>query len=170
MPLHRAAINLLSQLDEVISQLTDTEYSMPIPILSEASIGEHTRHSLEFFICLIEARMDGILNYDKRKRDKRIEQDVVSARNILGSIQKFLSNRSTNFPVNLQACYEVNSITDVSVPSTFYRELAYNLEHTVHHMALIKVALLTVFKHVRIPENFGVAISTIRHHKGRKTE
>jgi hypoxanthine-guanine phosphoribosyltransferase len=43
-----------------------------------------------------------------------------------------------------------------------FRELLYNLEHCIHHQALIKVVVLqssTVF----VNDNFGVASSTIEY-------
>lgn len=52
----------------------------------------------------------------------------------------------------------------ISISTNYYRELVYNLEHCIHHQALIKVALLQL-NHVTIDENFGVARSTIEYRK-----
>jgi hypothetical protein len=40
----------------------------------------------------------------------------------------------------------------------------YNLEHLIHHEALIKVAI-TSMTEVAIPESFGVAPSTLQYRK-----
>ncbi len=48
--------------------------------------------------------------------------------------------------------------------SSYQRELLYNLEHSIHHQALIKVALLEI-QHDLVDENFGVAQSTIEYRK-----
>ena len=50
--------------------------------------------------------------------------------------------------------------TTLEIETNYERELLYNLEHSIHHQALIKVALLQL-QSVEIPENFGVAQSTI---------
>jgi hypothetical protein len=53
---------------------------------------------------------------------------------------------------------------EVRIESNYFRELLYNLEHCIHHQALIKVAVLqseTIF----VNENFGVARSTIEYRK-----
>ena len=40
----------------------------------------------------------------------------------------------------------------------------YNLEHAIHHHALIKVGLKIMTK-IELPESFGVAPSTIQYRK-----
>jgi hypothetical protein len=52
----------------------------------------------------------------------------------------------------------------LELTATTLRELLYNLEHCIHHQALIKVAVLesdTIF----VNENFGVARSTLNIEK-----
>jgi len=51
------------------------------------------------------------------------------------------------------------------VKSNLMRELAYNLEHAIHHMALIRIVLNQQFPDVKVDANFGVAYSTIRYNK-----
>ncbi len=51
------------------------------------------------------------------------------------------------------------------IASNFYRELIYNIEHAVHHMAIMKIGVLEVAPYVSMPLDFGVAVSTIRHKK-----
>ncbi|WP_339837617.1 hypothetical protein [uncultured Flavobacterium sp.] len=49
-----------------------------------------------------------------------------------------------------------------SISTNYERELLYNLEHSIHHQALIKVAVLKN-PSIKICENFGVAKSTIEY-------
>jgi hypothetical protein len=55
-----------------------------------------------------------------------------------------------------------NSTGVVAIPSNYYREIAYNLEHTIHHMALIRVGINEVSM-IELPQDFGVAYSTIKY-------
>jgi len=41
--------DMLSQLEDLISSLDQESYRKPLAILNGASLGEHVRHSLEFF-------------------------------------------------------------------------------------------------------------------------
>jgi hypothetical protein len=43
-----------------------------------------------------------------------------------------------------------------------FRELAYDLEHSIHHQAIIKIAMKNLNSEYALNENFGVARSTIR--------
>jgi hypothetical protein len=48
--------------------------------------------------------------------------------------------------------------------TNYYREIVYNLEHTIHHMALIRVGLKELAS-IELPENYGVASATVKHKK-----
>jgi len=61
----------------------------------------------------------------------------------------------------MEAAFDEDSQDPVHFDTNYYREVAYNLEHTIHHMALIKVGIREV-SDMEIPENFGVASSTIK--------
>lgn len=50
------------------------------------------------------------------------------------------------------------------IETNYFREVLYNLEHCIHHQALIKVALLN-FNYIQISETFGIAPSTIEFRK-----
>jgi hypothetical protein len=52
----------------------------------------------------------------------------------------------------------------ISIPTNFFRELYYNLDHCIHHQALIKVAI-NLSNCIEVDENFGVAKSTIEYRK-----
>jgi hypothetical protein len=51
---------------------------------------------------------------------------------------------------------------NISISSNYHRELLYNLEHCIHHQALLKVALLPM-KNIKIDADFGVARSTVAY-------
>jgi hypothetical protein len=149
----------LDELIELLNQLSQTEYSNSCSALSNASIGEHTRHILEMFQCLENSYDLGILDYDKRERNKHIQTDTAFAIQTILEVKKGL--KRDNKIIYLE---QVIDGLNFRIQSNYYRELLYNLEHCVHHQALIKVAVLQC-ENVLIDENFGVARSTVEYRK-----
>lgn len=149
----------LDELSDVLSRLSNEDYTVSCFGLSGATIGEHTRHIIEMFQCLERQYDSAIINYDLRKRDYTIQTDTVTAKNAIAAILNQLNKANKN--LELQQTIEGEAI---SISTNYYRELVYNLEHCIHHQALIKVALLQL-KHFSIDDNFGVARSTIEYRK-----
>lgn len=149
----------LDELIYLLDQLSDQDYSKSCQALSNATIGEHTRHILEMFQCLEQSYDSGILNYDNRQRNKQIQTETEFAKKCIIQIKKEL--KSENKIIYLEQFIDGLSMR---IQSNYYRELLYNLEHCVHHQALIKVAVLQ-FENIIIDENFGVARSTIEYRK-----
>ncbi|MFC0515787.1 hypothetical protein ACFFGT_16315 [Mucilaginibacter angelicae] len=162
MKLKEPISNLLEQLQYVIDELTPIQYTQPVKLLSQSSIGQHTRHILEFFVELNKGYETGMVDYDKRIRNKNIEADkdfaITTIRQIEANIQK------PDKELLLQAEYGDGEAHSAQVFSNYYRELVYNLEHTVHHMALIRIGINAV-SDVVIPDEFGVAASTLKYRK-----
>lgn len=149
--------NSLNELIDLLNQLSHKEYSNSCMELSNATIGEHTRHIIEMFQCLENQYDSGIVNYDKRERNIRIQTDTAFAiKNIL-LIQQNLDKQNKNIEL-----LQVIDGEEIRIESNYFRELLYNLEHCIHHQALIKVAILQC-ETVTIDLNFGVARSTIEY-------
>jgi len=159
------ALTLLNQLEDSIRQASKDDFIKPSQILNNSSIGQHVRHTLEFFLCLIDAVPSKKLDYDKRKHDKYIEEDKELALSVLNSIREFIMNNHENFNLELTVNYDLENELNTTIGSNFYRELAYNIEHAIHHMALIKIGIQDVCPYVKVDSSFGVASSTIRYQK-----
>ena len=162
MMLSQPIQHVFVQLSETLNQLTNEEYCRPSKILVNATIGQHVRHIIELFQCLELGYETGTVNYEKRKRDYRIETDKELASSLLKSIYEGIER--PNKEITLEAEDYCDSVTTVSIPSNYFREIAYNLEHTIHHMALIRVGVNEVSS-VKLPEEFGVAYSTMKYRK-----
>ena len=160
MQLQKAVNNVFVQLSETINKLSAPQYVKPCTNLVNHTIGQHVRHIIELFQCLESGYPQGIVNYEKRKRDPLIENDKQLALELLQNIYKNLDKADKE--LTLQACYDDHSTELVSIPTNYFREVAYNLEHTIHHMALIRVGINEVSS-VSLPEEFGVASSTLKH-------
>ena len=159
MLLKKPIQNVFEQLCESLRQISNDEYKMPSPALSNATIGHHVRHIIELFLCLEQGYVSGMVNYEKRKRDCRIETNKDFAMDLMFDI--FNNLEQPNKDLILEAADYCEDINLFSVPSNYYRELAYNLEHTIHHMALIRVGVNEVST-IQLPQEFGVAYSTIK--------
>lgn len=147
----------LDELVTLLNQLSNDDYTSPCKGLSNSTIGEHTRHIIEMFQCLENQYDNGTVNYDKRNRDHRIQSDTNFALQCIADIKNQLEKENKN--VVLQ---QIVDGEELNIDSNYFRELLYNLEHCIHHQALIKVAVLQL-EHLQIDANFGVARSTIEY-------
>jgi hypothetical protein len=162
MQLQQSIKQVFLQLTDSLDRLTNEQYTRPSKTLFNATIGQHVRHIIELFICLENGYDTGIVNYEKRKRDQRIEQDKYFARKLLIGIYTHLHEEDRS--LLLEANYNELSEELILIPTNYYREIVYNLEHTVHHMALIRVGINEVSS-IELPAGYGVAASTIKHQK-----
>jgi hypothetical protein len=149
--------NTLQELSDLLQRLDGVQYRKPIASLSNATIGQHTRHIIELFVCLLQGYEAGKVNYDERKRDKEIETSTAKAIETLLFVQARIQQPDKPLLLVTEIGEE-----QMTIPSCYYRELLYNLEHCIHHQALIKVALCEM-PYIDISENFGVAPSTVRY-------
>lgn len=163
MQLICACTKILEQLQEVVRQIRPDHFSQPIETLSMSTVGQHIRHTLEFFICLERGFESGIVNYDKRHHDKLIETDKFLALNAIHSISQFISNQRYDKALRLEVGYDLSKEEFTTIHTNFFRELVYNIEHAVHHMALIKIGVKEAAPYVQLPTDFGIAASTIRY-------
>ena len=150
------------QLKELLDQLSEAEYAQPSKILFNASTGQHVRHIIELYICLFNGYLAGTVNYEERKRDIRIETDKDFADELIEMICNNIDKPDK--VLSLDSSYAEQSTDSIIVETNYYRELIYNLEHMVHHMALIRVGVAEVSA-ITIPEGFGIAMSTIKYRK-----
>lgn len=146
----------LGELMDLLNQLTDETYATPCAELSNATIGEHTRHSIELFQCLLSQYDSGKINYDQRERNVAVQTQTQTAIQALEAILQDCDKPNKSLELHQQ--YDGYSL---EISTTYHRELLYTLDHCIHHQALIKVALHHTA--VEIDPNFGVARSTIAY-------
>lgn len=160
MKVKNLAVDLLLQLKNVALSLNEIEYSNSLSILGNSSIGAHIRHSLEFIQMLLLGIETGEVSYDNRKHDKQIESNPLYASMEIDTISEKLESISENIKLRLKVEYKLSNIETV-IDSTLERELIYNIEHIVHHMAIIKIGLKQHFPNIELSPEFGIAQSTI---------
>ncbi len=167
MEIKEACQSILDQVSEVIEQISDDDFIRPVKAFNSATVGQHFRHSIEFFQCLMIGYDSGIVSYDKRKHDKGIESNKLLALDAINKSKLFIDHCELSRALELQISYDPDSDSDSLVLTNMAREITYNIEHTVHHMALVKIGIEEVCSYVKLPPEFGVAISTIKYHKNK---
>ncbi|MCB0408938.1 MAG: DinB family protein [Flavobacteriales bacterium] len=155
----------LKEIKHLLEQINKNSYIQPLTYLSGSSIGQHVRHILEFYQCLIASQKTGIVNYDARLRNLQIEMDVNYSIDVIRQLVNEIDEIDLNQSLNLEGNFAHQDNSQTSISTSFDRELAYCLEHSIHHQALIKVGLKEMEIDHLINQNFGVAPATIRYQK-----
>ncbi len=148
----------LAEHQELLLKLSDKQYQHQSELLSGASIGQHLRHVIEFYDCLLNGLSQQKINYEKRARSLELENNRKTAINKISSIKERLLSLELNSRLYLE-------IEDFIIDSSVQRELYYNLEHSIHHQALIKVGLKEQNVGKLVNADFGVAPSTLKYRK-----
>ena len=155
----------LNEIKNVLLQLTNEQYTLQSTTLFGASIGQHVRHILEFYQSVFNGFISKIINYDNRERNLLIETDTAYAVQLIDEICLKLAEDRADAALILEGNFCAEEGEQIKIETSFLRELAYCLEHSIHHQALIKVGLLEVKCLNFIDDTFGLAPATIRHKK-----
>ncbi len=153
----------LEQIKSLLESIKTEDYTKKSEILSGATIGQHIRHILEFYLLLITGSFSGKLSYDKRERDLHIETDPGFALGIISRLLKGIDTLDENQPLIFEGDFTVEGEETSATQSSVGRELAYCIEHSIHHQAIIKAGLISMGLCGPEYEQFGVAYSTIRY-------
>lgn len=153
----------LEEIKALISSLEKEQYYYKSQLLSDSSIGQHIRHILEFYLSIFKVLNQGVVNYDDRERDLNLETNPVFAISCIDRLCKDIQKLYPQQEILLTGNFFAEGETLKAVKTSIERELAYCLEHSIHHQALIKIGLIEQKIDHLINESFGVAASTIRH-------
>jgi hypothetical protein len=165
--LNRAVTEILQQGCLFLDLLGDETYARPLEDTAEgkpgSSLGAHYRHVLDHFLCLAEGIRTGQVNYDQRRRNPHVENSVTCARLATeGLIDEFVGLSAEILPRECAVIYSVGYGENAeSVKSNFAREIMFCVGHAIHHFAILR--LLCAGVGVRLPYEFGVAPSTLKH-------
>ena len=161
-PLIEANRLRLSQLDRLLSLLTDKEYAQAMPLLGGSSMGQHCRHIVENYYLLLD-RAEAVVNYDLRARKAEWETDRELMRTIIGDIMSRVNAIREDIPLLWEGRLVPGSPESTTAATSLFRELAYNVEHCIHHMAILRIAWSAIRPDQPLDESFGVAASTANH-------
>jgi len=153
-------VETLQRLKGVLSNIDQRLYTH-VNLKGNASIGQHVRHTLEFYQCLFQAKIE--VNYDARNRDILLESSADHACVTIDQIALEVQALNTDFPMQTLAEMPSVSSEKLSVSSSLSRELLYVLEHAIHHMALIRILIKDEQADFQLENSFGVAYSTLAY-------
>lgn len=144
----------LNHLQELLARINNAQYNNPCRFLSDASIGGHSRHVIELLQCVFQGYESASVDYINRHRNLALEQDIHLA---MAEIKKLQQQADLSDKSLVVVCED-----GTSVQSSFYREIVYNIDHIIHHLALIRVSLFEMEIELA-DKNMGVAYSTIQY-------
>lgn len=159
--LQRTNLDVLFQLNELLTRISPAAYSTPLPLLHGSSVGQHVRHTLEFYQCLLEQAPLGFVDYDARRRDIRLENDLDFSLATTQILAEALGKTTLSTPITLKTSFAENEPEEIQ--TSWSRELVYMAEHAIHHFAIVKMALREEFPELTLPANFGIAYSTVKY-------
>jgi uncharacterized damage-inducible protein DinB len=159
--LTQATKNLFAQIESALQLICSQQYAYKNPLMSNATIGQHVRHIIELYQEMLQGYRSGEVNYEKRQRNFLIETDIAFAAMQMNAINTMLNKADKQ--LLLTTGYETDN-ANTTIVTTYARELVYNIEHTIHHMALIRIAFKSAFN-IDLNNEFGVAPSTLKYRK-----
>ena len=142
-----------------LSKLDNKLYAQPIPALFNGTLGKHTRHLIELYQCLLFRKQIDLVNYDARIRDPKLETNLEAATKAIHQIKNKLSETSLEEQFYLSSLLTPNQKT----PTNITRELLFNHDHCVHHLALMKIGLNIIRPNITLPNHLGIAVSTLKY-------
>ena len=158
------ATDLLRQGEILLNALSERAYTENVPLVFNASIGGHYRHCLDHFTNVLRDWEIGLIDYDHRERDRRLETDrnfaLHQTRTVRLDLERFDPNRLDD-PVSTRCEVSYRPGDAPVAQSTVGRELVYAIAHAIHPYALISV--MSRLMNEPLPPDFGVAPSTVDH-------
>ena len=169
--LNIAVKDVLQQGCTFLDRVSDEVYARRLEGTLAASLGAHYRHVLDHFLCLAEGIRAGRVNYDQRRRNPQLENSVTCARLVteglideLGSLSHEILQRECT--VTYSVAYGESQ--EEAVSSNLAREVMFCVGHAIHHYAILR--LLCAGVGVKLPYEFGIAPSTLKHLEAEAAE
>jgi len=159
-----ATLTMASQIKELLQEIDAADYARPLDIFKGATLGQHVRHIIDFYRCLLRDTSQGVVDYANRDRETDVETDpgyaIHALIEITGKVEALQEQQS------IQVLADFSSQPDESRPlvlSSIGRELMFAYDHAVHHLAMIRIGLRTALPEFVFDENLGMAPSTLKY-------
>ena len=153
----------LASLAELISTLDQAAYQAT-PGKTTGSVGEHVRHCLDHARALLSSAEADTLTYDSRLRGSDVERSPLAAIGEIDRVSRQLPRLDAfalERPISLVAMTH-RDLPQATMETTLGREVAFVIQHTIHHCALVAMQLDRLG--IEVPARFGYAPSTPGRH------
>jgi len=159
------------QMIDLLRNLDNGTYAKPLPVFNQSSVGQHFRHIIDFYNCLLHGCGCHVVDYCKRERNPLVETDSQTAISVITDINKRVQLIDESILIDVKSDFSPENEEDrVIIQSSMGRELMYAYDHALHHLALIKIGLQVHFPEIKVDENLGVAPSTIKYKKTKQVK
>jgi len=163
-PVAKAAEEVLQQGLNLLAQVEETTYGKLVGPPYRASLGQHYRHVLDHFLCLVAGVETLEIDYDRRGRDVRLETSrecaCAATEKLIRAFQAY-DDEMMERPCGVRYSVGYGDVEPIRLPSVVAREVAFCVGHAVHHYAIIR--LLCSELGANLEPELGIAPSTLKY-------
>ncbi|HRC85855.1 MAG TPA: DinB family protein [Thermoanaerobaculia bacterium] len=159
-------LHFLAQARDLLTTLSDQEFEAR-PGIAMSPVGSHLRHCLDFYSSFLDGVDVGVIDYDARHRDPRLETErahaLAAVRTLMNRLNQLvgqLGNKTLSVAMDRMGWEDEEGAW---ADTTVARELQFLRSHTVHHYALM-AAVLRLLGLDPGPD-FGVAPATLNYRR-----
>ncbi len=127
----------------------------------QSSIGAHVRHVLEFMQVLAAQITDGVIDYEARAHDVSMESNPLAVADTLSKLLTTFRAQIETYGLYRLLLLKETAVLGhprVTTTSSVGREILFIIQHSVHHLAIIKMKTDALGLHMR--PDLGVANAT----------
>lgn len=155
---------IIHQINYLLDSIDNQSYTKSLDIFNGSSIGQHFRHILDFYLCLIKGTEDQTIDYAKRDRNALAETSVLYVREAFAQIAADIDHLSEEKKVEVWGDFSKHQDhARPLVQSSIGRELMFAHDHAIHHLAIIKIGIRQALPELYIDDTLGVAPSTVKY-------
>lgn len=155
--------DILIRMISLLEALDNQTYAQPLEIFKGSSIGQHFRHILDFYLCLIKGINAGTVDYANRDRNPLAESDVQYTKQAFYEVSEAIEQFTEAQNIKVRGDFSAHDIERPELLSSIGREMMFAYDHAIHHLAMIKIGIDIVMPQLNIDNNIGVAPSTIQY-------
>ncbi len=164
----QGTILLAAQMVGLLENLNASVYTRPLPLFKGSTIGQHFRHILECYTCLLDGIASNQIDYGSRKRNQALSENPKAALAGLDYVAHTVKLLEEHQRLQVASEFSAEILSNSGkpeYPSSLGRELQYAFDHAIHHLAMIRMGLEVYFPEIPLDDDLGVAPSTLKYRK-----
>lgn len=168
----QGTILLAAQMTGLLERLDKTAFTQPLALFQGSTIGQHCRHILECYTCLLDGVRPAHVDYGSRARNTTLSECPRAALATLDYIASTVKHLDEHQWLKVASEFSDDTVRASERPvylSSMGRELQFAFDHAVHHLAMIRMGLELYFPAIPVDTDLGVAPSTQKYRKSQAT-